>query len=227
MNRWSEQDLNALKAVRTKLKSVLSSRPQYPDVVGDRKLLRFIRGHNYNIEKACEMISKFLNWRDENKIDDIRNNIINGPNSHPSKFPKADIISGLIKQVTITPFNFDRMGCPVCVDQYDFSPSEVLKIITIQDYILYIMYTLEYRSLILEQLSDEREKSIIQSQKQAIESGTSPSQLEPYGQIAQITVIRDLKGITLSHIGSQGQEIVRAVIGKFTFSFFVILLSKC
>ena len=51
---------------------------QYPDVSGDRRLLRFYRGHGGDIAKTCEMIKKFLDWRKENNIDAIRNSIVHG-----------------------------------------------------------------------------------------------------------------------------------------------------
>ena len=55
--------------MKDRLADKLSQRPQYPDVVGDRKLLRFIRGHEYNVDKACEMIVKFFEWREKNGVD--------------------------------------------------------------------------------------------------------------------------------------------------------------
>lgn len=45
---------------------------QYPEVVGDRKLLRFLRGHDFNITKVTEMLQKHLQWRKDNHVDEIR-----------------------------------------------------------------------------------------------------------------------------------------------------------
>ena len=61
--RWSDHETELLKAVRHRLHDKLCARPQFPEVVGDRKLIRFLRGHDHNIDKACEMIEKFLDWR--------------------------------------------------------------------------------------------------------------------------------------------------------------------
>ena len=63
MNRWTLQEENLLREVRSRLRHKLESRPQYPEVVGDRKLIRFIRGHGHEIEKVCGMVEKFLDWR--------------------------------------------------------------------------------------------------------------------------------------------------------------------
>ena len=61
--RWSDHETELLKIVRERLHDKLNARPQYPEVVGDRKLIRFLRGHDHDIDKACEMIEKFLDWR--------------------------------------------------------------------------------------------------------------------------------------------------------------------
>lgn len=61
--QWSEVEEDLLRQVRERLKAKLADRPQYPEVVGDRKLLRFLRGHDYDVSKACEMIEGFLDWR--------------------------------------------------------------------------------------------------------------------------------------------------------------------
>ena len=74
--------------------------------------------------------------------------------NHPSKFPKADVILPLIKSVCITPTNFDNMDCPICVESYEFRPAQVLATITVEEYLLFVMYCLEYRSMVIEQLSE-------------------------------------------------------------------------
>jgi hypothetical protein len=38
--------------MRRVLGEQLTNRPQYPEVVGDTRILRFLRGHNYDIEKV-------------------------------------------------------------------------------------------------------------------------------------------------------------------------------
>ena len=79
-----------LMKMRSRLSDVLSNRPQFPDVVGDRKLLRFLRGHDHSVDKACEMFTKFLKWRDENGVDEIRERIVHGGLNHPKKFPNGE-----------------------------------------------------------------------------------------------------------------------------------------
>lgn len=55
----------------------------------------------------------------------------------------------------------DNSGCPICVEQYNFIPSEILKQITIAEYVTFVIYSLEFKSLILEQLSHQRELEVI------------------------------------------------------------------
>ena len=42
MPQWSEEEVRILQEVREKLGDKLTSRPQYPEVVGDRKLSKII-----------------------------------------------------------------------------------------------------------------------------------------------------------------------------------------
>lgn len=72
------------------MSAVLNERPNFPDVIGDRKLLRFLRGHDHSVEKACEMATNFLVWRDENGVDEIRERIVHGGLDHPRKFPNGE-----------------------------------------------------------------------------------------------------------------------------------------
>lgn len=45
------------------------------------------------------------------------------------------------------------------MEQYDFSPAEVLENVTIEEYCTFAIYILEYKTLILEQLAEEQEKA--------------------------------------------------------------------
>lgn len=42
------------------------------EVVGDRSLLRFYRGHLGVMSTACTMISNYLTWRLNNGVDEVR-----------------------------------------------------------------------------------------------------------------------------------------------------------
>ena len=53
LRRWSPFETKCLKEIRAspKLAEKLANRPQYTDIVGDRRLLRFLRGKDYDLEK--------------------------------------------------------------------------------------------------------------------------------------------------------------------------------
>ena len=158
-------------------------------------ICRFIRGHNYDYTKVCEMVEKFLDWRDANKVDDIRKDIIENNLDHWLKFPFGKLVSELMDSVVISPYAVDKSGCPICVDQYNFSPSHVLDKISIEDYVKYTIFTLEFRSMVLEQLSEERERKL-----RALKMSE-----EVAGIVVRTCVIRDLAGLGFEHISKQGQ----------------------
>lgn len=78
MRRWSDEETAGLVEIRGRLHSQLLSIDQNPEVVGDRKLLRFLRGHNMDIDKATEMIAKYIEWRKTSNVDSIRYDIVQG-----------------------------------------------------------------------------------------------------------------------------------------------------
>jgi hypothetical protein len=84
----------------------------------DRKILRFLRGNAQDVDKVCKKITKFLEWRDINGVDEIRENILRGGLNHPKKFPNGLKILGLVPQIIIGilylnmhRFNFDIYVC--------------------------------------------------------------------------------------------------------------------
>ena len=44
LRRWGEKETAGLVAIREKMGSLLTDCPQFPEAVGDRKLLRFFKG---------------------------------------------------------------------------------------------------------------------------------------------------------------------------------------
>lgn len=224
MPRWSTSEQHQIDEVRKRLKDAgLLDRPAFPEVVGDRKIVRFLRGHDHNIDKAYDMMAKFLNWRKENNVDQIRRDIVDGGMDHPTKFPDGEKILGLIPQLVIAPDALDNTGSPICVDQYNFSPSHVLANIPLEKYIHFVIYTLEYRSLIVEQLSEEREQEFVKSLNNDSEALAKAA---PYGVLVHTLIIRDLNGVGFEHIGARGQEIIRAVINVSSDNY-PELMRKC
>lgn len=111
------------------------------------------------------------------------------------------------------------------MELYNFSPKEVLKIVSQEQYINFLIYALEYRALVMEQLSHEQEMKYLQQHP-------DPNDREDgYGVVLMVYIIRDLKGdwewmiilaennidyiitgLGLSHTGSEGRNIVKAAL---------------
>jgi hypothetical protein len=214
MPRWNQKETECIRIVQERLKHELAASPAYPEVVGERKIIRFLRGHDYVIDKVCELMGKFLQWRIDSKVNDIRKHIVEGGADHPLKFPKGELILSLIPSLVLAPDALDSEGAPICVDQYNFSPNEVLSKITLEDYIVFVTYVLEYRCSIIEQMSEERENKYLQSLtiEQRIEIESFETILPPYGVIVNTCVIRDLGGVGFEHLGSKGLEIIKSVV---------------
>jgi hypothetical protein len=75
--------------------------------------LRFYRGKQQNLEEALEQYEEFLNWRKENNVDKIRQEIIYGGKNTPFLFPNGKKIIDLVPQIIITPNSVDRCGRPL------------------------------------------------------------------------------------------------------------------
>lgn len=76
-------------------------------------MLRFLRGKQYNVPEAAKMFSAFLKWRDENNVDDIRNQILFGGLDTPYKFPSGKKIIDLAPQIIISAKAQDYKGQPL------------------------------------------------------------------------------------------------------------------
>jgi hypothetical protein len=149
-------------------------------------------------------------------VDEIRHNILRGGCSHPSRFPNGEKILRLIPQIVIDHEIRDSFGCPIVFEQYSFRPGEILTQISLEEYVEFITYCLEYRSLICEQLSEENERKKVQALHARRDAGEDLSLEEPYGTLCYLCIIRDLGGVGFDHLGSQGQEIIKAVIGELS-----------
>ena len=141
-----------------------------------------------NVDEAVKNILQFFKWRDDSKVDDVRQDIVYGGKDSPYKFPFGKVIIDLAPQIIIASKALDKKGrplgkensrtdrssliplscinhvvaslsyCVTAVEMFDFSPREVLEATPIADYLLFLTYTLEYRALVLEQMSHEREQ---------------------------------------------------------------------
>lgn len=104
---------------------------------------------------------------------------------------------------------------------FDFSPKDVLDAISISDYLVFLTYSLEYRAIVMEQLSHEVEQRYIEKHP------NPDDRVDGYGVILLDYTIRDLKGVGFAHIGSKGRALVAAALQLGLRKKFVFLSSRC
>lgn len=200
--------------MRDRLGERLKLVPQYPEVVGDRKLLRFLRGHDYDVEKVTLMMNNFLDWRRDNNVDEIRQNIVLGGRKKPTDFPRAEIILPLVPQIVLCTNARDKTNSPISVEKLGFSPNKAFESLTLPEYTVFLIYCLEYKSMIVEQFSEEADRKYLDSLSPAdrAKAESDDPDVEPYGSLVGLCVIRDLDGLGFEHMSARGQEILSVVI---------------
>jgi len=204
--RWIEKEELLLAEIRRRLKDEIADRPQFPEVVGDRRLLRFLRGQQHRIEETIKMYSNFLKWRKANKVDEIRQDIVYGGKDTPFKFPGGAKIIKIAPQIIISALACDHKQQILALEQYCFSPREIMQNVTNEEYLVFLTYALEYRTLVMEQVSHERELAY------CAKFPNMEDRAEGYGVLVMDYTIRDLKGIGLAHLGSEGRTLVKAAL---------------
>lgn len=75
--------------------------------------MRFLRGKALNVDESTKMISAFLKWRDDFKVDDVRQDIVYGGKDSPFKFPFGKIIIDIAPQIVQSAVAMDKKGRPV------------------------------------------------------------------------------------------------------------------
>lgn len=78
-------------------------------------------------------------------------------------------------------------------ESYNFLPKDVLKAVTPDEYLHFLIYTLEFRSMVLEQLSHEMEEDYIN--KHPLEE----DRMDGYGVVMMDITIRDMKGMIFNY----------------------------
>jgi hypothetical protein len=179
------------------------------------------------------MIRAHLQWRKENRVDEIREAIISGKADCPIKFPKGEVVLQLMKQVVLHPECCDNHGSNICVETYDFTPSQVLSQVTLEEYKVFMIYCLEFRSLFLEQQGILMERETLARHRHlrgrlSDAEANREAEEEPYGVILHTCVIRDLAAVGMAHISAQGREIIRAVrtFSRIASSWSCLLFSS-
>merc|ERR1711871_632323 len=135
------------------------------------------------------MIEKFLDWRIAQNVDAIRHNIVEMGMNSVSKFPNAEKVLKYCKYLVYDPKAVSTTGQPVMAE--GIIPPALWESVTLEEYLQFRLYGLEFLSLVLEQMSYEKERQTL--------DGTVPlDENLPYGILQQIQVIRDVNGIGIN-----------------------------
>ena len=102
-----------LAQLQLELKPDIEAAPKYDELVGDVRLLRFLRASKYNVTESADMFRKMMTWRAAEGIDAVREEIVQ-QNLSMSELP------GYESFVRYLPIRFyfalDYEGNPVCRD---------------------------------------------------------------------------------------------------------------
>lgn len=161
MGRWSTEEEKLIQVVRGRCAKELAEVIPFPEVVGDRRIIRFIRAKSRNangLEQSIQLYRDFLIWRKENNVDLIRNRIVYEGYNNPLAFPHGQIILDLQPTIVIAPEATDKRGQPIVLEIFGRNPASLLDKVSISDYVQFLVYCLEFRAIVLEQISDSHEK---------------------------------------------------------------------
>jgi hypothetical protein len=136
--------------------------------------------------------------------------VVYGKAHSPMTFPYAEKIIELAPQIVMSANALDKQNQPIILETYDFNPKHFIENVSIDEYLVFLIYCLEYRALILEQLSDKYEKINFAILSQAVVDSSAAA--APYGVIMRFCNIRDLKGVSLGHMGQHGRAIVSSAL---------------
>jgi len=137
----------------------LAAAPGREAVTGDVRLLRFLRASKYEINESAEMFRRMMEWRAEENIDDIHDDIVSN-NLGPTQLP------GYQKFSRYMPIRYylaqDLEGNPICRDMLgsydikacvaDMGEKAIFK---------FWIYHNEYRMLLLDKLSQEQRRMVL------------------------------------------------------------------
>jgi hypothetical protein len=149
----------SVSALRMSLEEELKD-SKFPELVGDVRLLRFLRGHKQNVAVAATKFRDMIAQRKALHLDEIRTAIVE-KNLGPDDFP------GFAKLIQHIPFlhAYDLMDATNDhVFYFEMSGyadfKSLVEQLTDDEWTQYFLYEMEYRAMKLDQLSRKNEKLV-------------------------------------------------------------------
>ncbi len=154
-------------------------------------LLRFYIGFKRNAAAAAEAFGKMLSWRKANNINDIREKILNG--MKPDQIPRYE---QLRRFYPLFQTGKDKNGCPVMVTLTGLiDPAKLIKVATLEEIRMYIIYEMEYKLVQLCQLTTET------------------------GVLYRALEVHDLKGLGMHHLATGPIGILRKIVSEVSSNY--------
>ena len=190
----------ALALMKQKLYDDMLSASQFEEVVSERRLLRFLRGMNFDIELAVSMFRDMLRWRKENDVDAIRTDIVENDMT-PADFPHA----GRVQRYYMSNMQYghDEHGRPIHVEQIGKTcVKKLLSSFSEEEWIRHHIYQMEYLMLELDRISKEQ------------------------GKLVRIVSIYDLRGLSKEHLHRGAIKLFKKTI-KVTQNYYPEMMENC
>ncbi|RLN87913.1 hypothetical protein BBJ28_00020600 [Nothophytophthora sp. Chile5] len=186
----AQEEKDQLHALRMSLEEDLAveRHAKYVELVGDVRLLRFLRGYKMNVSVAATKFREMLALRQKLGLDDIRDDIVNNSMT-PDEFPHFQ------KMISHLPFcdAYDLFSVPEGhVFYFDMlghaDVHALLKEVTEEEWQTFFLYSMEYRALKLDQLSRQNET------------------------LVQTILVRDLSGFSISRFNPKLLSRLRSLV---------------
>ncbi|KAL3666071.1 hypothetical protein V7S43_008862 [Phytophthora oleae] len=155
----AQEEKNQLHALRLSLEEELKTErhAKYVELVGDVRLLRFLRGYKMNVSVAATKYREMLALRQKLKLDDIRDDIASN-NMVPDEFPHFQKIIPHLPFLDTYDIFSAHDGHVFYFEMTGYADlQKLLTDVTEEEWQTFFLYSMEYRAMKLDQLSRQNE----------------------------------------------------------------------
>ncbi|CEM03539.1 unnamed protein product [Vitrella brassicaformis CCMP3155] len=190
----TEEDIINVANMKHRLADVLSQLPEFPELKGDIRLLRFLRGYMNNLDDAESAYRAHIEWREQNGVDEIRQDVA-------ARIGCPEEVPGYQEVVKYLPLNQalrdekgeylrDKKGNLLAIDRYgEWDISSVLTNVPDSVFDKWHIYSMELRSVTLDRLSRAERR------------------------VVKVTLIQDMAGLSIRQISRQALKLAQKTMG--------------
>mmetsp|Transcript_43064 Transcript_43064/g.58807 ORF Transcript_43064/g.58807 Transcript_43064/m.58807 type:complete len:429 (-) Transcript_43064:77-1363(-) len=146
-----------LSVVKTELEADIAAAPKLEHVVGDRKLIRYMRRTKFDLRKTCTLFREMLAWRQEYGTDEIYEKLSKMETLDASQFPHAEKIQPFYPILFTS--NLSRDGHPLLIELLGkLDPAALMQAVTLDELLAFHVHCVEAIALILDRKAIEKEE---------------------------------------------------------------------